>query len=360
MNQSVSGAVLKEDYHGYVKRKIVFTAAILTLIILISGVALTLGGRKIEFLQVYQILWNHLTGNLPVKGTDAFFDDYAVWSVRLPRVIVGIVVGACLAVGGAAMQSAVKNPLADPYTTGISSGAVFGVSIAIVMGFGLGTTVGTYGLVLNAFIFGMLPSAAIVVISKFTKSSPATLILVGVAMTYLFNAASTLILIGSSTEQLQQAYLWQIGTLENVNWDYVPLMTAVTIIGTVFLLAVSPKLNLLTAGDNSAKSLGLDPETFRIIILVVLSVMTASVVGFVGIIGFVGLVSPHIVRMIIGADNKYLIPASAMFGAAFLLAADLIARLVIYPGSIAVGVVMSFVGAPIFLVLIIRSRKEMW
>lgn len=360
MTEDAGKADLKEDYHRYVMRKALFTTAVLASIFIISGVALTLGGRDISFTQAYGIIWDHLTGNIPAKGTEAFYDDYAIWNVRLPRIIVGIVAGACLAVGGAAMQSAVKNPLADPYTTGISSGAVFGVSVAIVLGFGLGTSIGMYGLVLNAFIFGMVPATVIILISRFTHSSPATLILAGVAMSYLFNAASTLLLIGTSSEKLQEAYLWQIGTLENVNWDYVPVMAIITIVGTIFMLLVSPKLNLLTTGDASAKSLGIDPETFRMVILAVLSVMTASVVGFVGIIGFIGLVSPHIVRTIIGADNKYLIPASALFGAAFLLIADLISRLIIYPGSIAVGVVMSFIGAPIFLALIIRSRKEMW
>ena len=360
MTEDAGKADLKEDYHRYVMRKALFTTAVLASIFIISGVALTLGGRDISFTQAYGIIWDHLTGNIPAKGTEAFYDDYAIWNVRLPRIIVGIVAGACLAVGGAAMQSEFYTLQADPYTTGISSGAVFGVSVAIVLGFGLGTSVGLYGLVLNAFIFGMVPAAVIILISRFTHSSPATLILAGVAMSYLFNAASTLLLIGTSSEKLQEAYLWQIGTLENVNWDYVPVMAIITIVGTIFMLLVSPKLNLLTTGDASAKSLGIDPETFRMVILAVLSVMTASVVGFVGIIGFIGLVSPHIVRTIIGADNKYLIPASALFGAAFLLIADLISRLIIYPGSIAVGVVMSFIGAPIFLALIIRSRKEMW
>ncbi|MEE3400854.1 MAG: iron ABC transporter permease, partial [Methanomethylophilus sp.] len=191
-------------------------------------------------------------------------------------------------------------------------------------------------------------------------TSPATLILVGVAMSYLFNSASTLLLVGTSAEKLQDAYLWQIGTLENVTWDYVPIMLTMTAIGIAVLIAASSKINLLTAGDESAKSLGIDPETFRTAVIVVLSLMTAVIVGFLGIVGFVGLVSPHIVRTIIGADNRYVIPGAAVFGAAFLLIGDLIARTIIYPGSLPVGVVMSFVGAPIFLYLVVRSRREVW
>ena len=118
MTEDAGKADLKEDYHRYVMRKALFTTAVLASIFIISGVALTLGGRDISFTQAYGIIWDHLTGNIPAKGTEAFYDDYAIWNVRLPRIIVGIVAGACLAVGGAAMQSAVKNPLADPYTTG--------------------------------------------------------------------------------------------------------------------------------------------------------------------------------------------------------------------------------------------------
>lgn len=351
---------MKEDYHRYILLKIIFISALLASIFIISIFALTIGGREITFGQALEVLWNHITSNVPDISTKEGVDDYTVWSVRLPRVAIAIVAGAGLAIGGAAMQSAVKNPLADPYTTGISSGAVFGVAVAMVLGFKVSTTTGDYGIVINAFIFGMIPAAVIAILSRFTHSSPATMILAGVAMSYMFNAFSTLILVGAKTDTLQAAYMWQIGTLENVNWTDFPVMFIMTAIGTAILMFLSSKLNLLTIGDASAKSLGLDPETLRIIILVLLSMVTASIVGFIGIIGFVGLVSPHIVRIIMGADNRYVIPAAALFGALFLLIADLIAKVVIYPGSIAVGVVMSFIGAPIFLMMIIRSRKEVW
>lgn len=360
MNRNAGAIEFKQDYHRYIWHKVTFIIIVLAAIILISGIALTLGGRDIGLIECYQIVVNHLTGEIPEPGTESFFDDYVIWNVRLPRILVGIIAGASLALGGAAMQSAVKNPLADPYTTGISSGAVFGVSVAIVMGFSIGNSVGMYGLVLNSFVFGLVPTAVVIIISKVTHSSPATLILAGVAMTYLFNAASTILMVGTTAENLQTAYLWQIGTLENVTWSNVPLMLMILIIGGILLTATSSKLNLLTTDDASAKSLGLDPESFRMVILIILSMMTASVVGFLGIIGFVGLVSPHIVRLIIGADNKFLIPASALFGAMFMLLADLISRLIIYPGSIAVGVILSFMGAPIFLFLIVKSSREMW
>lgn len=360
MTNDAGKAEMKEDYHRYILFKIIFISALLVSIFLLSVFALTIGGREITFVQAMEVLWHHISGNIPPITTPEGVDDYTVWSVRLPRVAIALVAGAGLAIGGAAMQSAVKNPLADPYTTGISSGAVFGVAVAMVLGFTVSSGAGNYGIVINAFIFGMIPAGVIAVLSRFTHSSPATMILAGVAMSYLFNAFSTLLLVAANTETLQAAYTWQIGTLENVNWNDFPIMFAMTVIGSAIMMYLAPKINLLTIGDASAKSLGLDPETLRIIILVILSMVTASIVGFIGIIGFVGLVSPHIVRLIMGADNRYVIPASALFGALFLLIADLIAKMIIYPGSIAVGVVMSFIGAPIFLILIIRSRKEVW
>lgn len=352
--------VLRMEYRRHILWKMLIIILIVAAIFAVAGITLTLGGRDIGFTAVYRILLDHLGGAAYAIGTPAWWDDYIVWNVRLPRILVAVVAGAGLAVGGAAMQAVVKNPLADPYTTGISSGAVFGVAVALTLGFGAGTRIGSYGLMVNAFIFGLVPMTVIVLMSRFTKTSPATMILAGIAMTYMFSALSTLLLVTSDTETIQRAYLWQIGSLENATWSDVPLMFAVTLIGSIFLMLSTKKLNLLTLGDESAKSLGLDAENFRVLILVVLSVMTAAIIGSLGVIGFVGLVSPHIVRAAIGSDNRYLIPAAALFGALLMLAADLIARIVIHPGEIPVGLVMSFIGGPLFLLLILRSKKGVW
>ncbi len=357
--RDASGSEFKRDYHRYIVLKVLFIIGLLASILLISGVALSLGGRDISVTEVFRILWHHITGYVPEYHSEEWYDDYAVYNVRLPRILVGIIAGAGLAIGGGAMQPTVRNPLADPYTTGISSGACFGVALAIALGFSVHSH-NNLGLVINAFIFGLVPAALVIVMSRFRNTSPATIILTGVALSFLFNALSVIILVGSDAEKIQAAYLWQIGTLENVNWDVIPVMLTVTLIGAGALIALSPKINIMTLGDSSSRSLGLDANTFRIIILVILSVMTASIVGYIGIIGFIGLVSPHIVRLILGSDNRYAIPASALFGAAFLLFADLLARLIIYPGELAVGVVMAFIGAPIFLFLIIRNRREIW
>lgn len=348
-----------QEYRSYKFRKIIFIMILVLALFVVSGVALTIGGRNLAFWDVYKILYEHLEGASYPVGSSGWWDDYTVWNIRLPRILLAIICGGSLAVSGAAMQSVVKNPLADPYTTGIASAAVFGVTVGIVMGFTLSSTVGEYGLIINAFLFGLIPVSIVTIISRFNNSSPATMILAGVAMSFLFSALSTLLLVTSDAATIHTAYMWQIGTLENALWSDLPLITFITIIGTFFLIVSSKKLNLLILGDESAKSLGMDVEKYRIVVLILLSFMTASVVSYVGIIGFVGLVSPHIVRLFLGSDNKYIIPASMVFGSVLLLSADLIARLITTVG-VPVSVVMSFIGGPVFLLLIIRSKKDLW
>jgi len=349
-----------EKYRKYVLVKIFFIVVMIAALIIIAGYAITIGARDLSILDVYSILYKHITGTVYDIGTQGFIDDYLVWNQRLPRVLMGIIVGVGLAVGGAAMQSVVKNPLADPYTTGISSGAVFGVSVALVLGFSVGSSIGQYGIVLNALVFGLIPVGIILLVSRFSNMSPATLILSGVAISYLFRAMSTLLLVASDSETIAHAYIWQIGTLKNAVWGDLPLMAFVTVLSSIFLILSSRKLNVLTLGDENAKSLGLDAEGFRIICLVIISVMTAAIVSFTGIIGFVGLVVPHIARMFLGGDNKYVIPASIIIGPVLLLAADTLARILVYPSELPVGIVMSFIGGPLFLFLIIRQKREVW
>ncbi len=348
---------MKEQYHSYILRKILFIILCFILVIILGGYALTIGGREIAHLDVYRILWEHLNGAEYPRGTSEWWDDYIVWEIRLPRVLMAIIAGISLSVCGVAMQSMLKNPLADPYTTGMASGAVFGAVVAIVLGMSFTTAMGMYGIVGNAFIGGLIPALVIITISKFVRTTPATLILAGIALSYMFNALKTLLLITTNEENIQEAYIWQIGSVQDAVWADIPLMFAMTVIGSIFLLSTSRQLNLLTLGDDSARSLGLDASQFRTVCLILLSLMIASIVSFTGIIGFVGLVAPHMVRMILGADNRFITPASMALGATLILAADVVGRTIVAPGELPVGIIMSFIGAPIFLYLIIRQKK---
>ncbi|MDR2846018.1 MAG: iron ABC transporter permease [Candidatus Methanoplasma sp.] len=360
MDLNEERAGIKTEYHRYTLRKIIFILACCIVVIAVGGTAMTLGSRDIGFFDVYRVLFDHMNGATYQLGTTEWWDDYIVWDSRLPRILMAVIAGAGLGIGGAAMQGVMKNPLADPYTTGISSGAILGVTFAMVLGFTVGPGISQYGIILNAFLFGLIPAGVMIFVSRFTRTSPVTMILAGIALSYLFNALSTLILVTADAEDVADAYLWQIGTLENIMWSDLPLVFVVTVAGSVFLYIASKKLNLLSLGDESARSLGLNVDNFRILCLAVISLITASIISYTGIIGFVGLIAPHIVRMFIGGDNRFVMPASLVFGAALLLVADVIARTIVSPGELPVGIIMSFIGGPLFLFLIIRQRKEVW
>jgi iron complex transport system permease protein len=361
MNDSITSGSggLKSSYRTYTKRKILFISACLIFAVVSVGLSVSVGGRDVAFFDVYRTIFDHIAGTPLVPNTKEWLDDYIIWNIRLPRAVFAAIAGAALAVAGAVMQSVMKNPLADPYTTGISSGACFGGAVAMVLGF---TAVdhGSFGIVTNAFVFATIPMALIILLAPMSKSSPATLILAGVALSYLFNALNTFLLVTTDAETLSEVYRWQIGSLDNITWESVSLMAAISVAGIFVISLLSRKLNLMALGDAHAKSLGLDVNSLRIVCLLIMSLMAASVIAFAGIIGFVGLVAPHIVRMTIDSDNRFLIPASAAFGAAFLMMADVAARILSDIGAIPVGVVTSFVGAPIFLYLIIRQRRSIW
>lgn len=333
-----------------------FTVICCILVLLVGGLALSIGSRTIPFVHVYEVVWDHICGASYVFDSPEWWDDYIVCEIRMPRVVMGIVAGASLALGGVIMQSMMMNPLADPYTTGISSGACFGAVAAIVMGATYSSLLEGYGIVTNAFIGSLIPAALIIAISSRFRATPVTLILAGTAISYMFNSLTTIIMVAADESQLAAAYSWQIGSLSNAMWDQIPLMLVVAIGSMIVMMALSGRLNLLMLGDDSARSLGLDVQKFRRLCLVILSFMTAAVISFTGIIGFVGLIVPHIARFFIGSDNRHLIPASMALGALAVICADLVARNV-SKGAIPVGVVMSFVGGFLFLILVLRQKR---
>jgi len=256
------------------------------------------------------------------------------------------------------MQSMLKNPLADPYTTGISSGAGFGATLAITAG--LTIVGGEYSLVVNAFIFALIPMAVIITVSKLKGASPTTMIMAGIAVMYIFNAFSTVMKLMADPDALAQLYAWQVGTLGDASWTEIPLVFAVVLAGSVFIQLFATKINILSTGDDNAKAMGVNVENLRIILLMVSTLVVASIVSFTGLIGFIGMVSPHVARMFVGSDNRFLIPASIMFGASLMIAADTIGRVIIAPAVLEVGVITAFIGGPLFLYLVLSKKKSVW
>jgi len=340
------------EYQASRRSKLVFILVFILLFVVLMGYKITLGEYNIDFFDVYATIWNHITGNI----TDPMADNVVIQQ-RMPRVLTAVLVGIGLAVAGAAMQSMLKNPLADPYTTGISSGALFGATLAMTLGIYI--VGGFYGRVLNAFVFALIPALFIVALSRWKKPSPSMMILVGIAIMYIFNAFQSYMMLRADPNSAAAVYTWTVGSIGMTTWEQIPIITAVALVGFVALFLMTRTLNALNSGDAYAKSLGINVDRVRITCLIIISVVAAGIVSFTGVIGFVGLVSPHIARIFVGSDNRILIPASALMGACMMLICDIIGFLLI-GATLQIGIITAMIGGPIFMIILIAQQKEVW
>jgi iron complex transport system permease protein len=332
-----------------------FLLALILGIVVLAGVAATLGSANISVVDVYSAI---LARFFPGTFQTTWFSDTIVWGLRLHRILLAIVGGIGLAIAGAVMQGILKNPLASPFTLGISSAASFGAALAIIMGAGF--VGGEYLIIANAFVFTILASMTVYGLAKYKGISPETMILAGIAMSYFFSAMTSFIQYVGKAEQVQEVVFWMMGSLGRSSWDKVWIVTAVIALCFPYLLLRSWDINAMGAGDETAKSLGVNVERTRVVCMMLASLITASVICFTGTIGFIGLVSPHITRMVIGGDHRFLLPASALVGGLLLLSADTVARTVLAPVILPVGIMTSFLGVPFFVYLFLRRKKEFW
>ena len=288
-----------------------------------------------------------------VGGGDEVTRDI-VLRYRLPRVVLGLLVGGGLALAGATFQALLRNPLAEPYILGVSGGASVGAVLVIAMGW---ATTGSWVLPLAAFAGAVL--AIVMVFGVATSTGHAmdvrVLLLAGVVVAAFFSAIITLILSVSSAQTVQGAVLWMMGSLASATWRSVVLAAAYTLPTAVLLMTFARPLNLMAIGEETAAYLGADVERVKRVALLVAALLTASGVAVAGVIGFVGLVVPHAVRLVIGSDHRTLLPFSFLAGGAFLTLADLVARMALAPVEIPIGVITAFVGVPFFLLLLRRS-----
>ena len=362
---------IKKDYKKFIKRKIVFSIFCFIIIASVSGIAATLGSYPITVIEVYSIIWNAfpiIIQNIVFifrEGMVEFIATYlstteniVVWNLRLPRIVMGIVAGMGLAIAGTSMQGILRNPLASPFTLGISSGAGFGASLAIILG--IGVIGGEYLIVVNAFIFSLIPAFFIMAFAKTRKATPETMILAGIAIGSIFSAATTFMMFFADEEAVKEAVFWGVGSLGRASWENIFYMFIMLGVCSIYLFRRAWDLNALGTGDETAKSLGINVERIRLSVMVVAALLTASIISFVGTIGFIGLVAPHVTRIVIGGDNKYVLPISGLLGGTVLLTADTIARTIMAPIILPVGVLTSFIGGPLFLYLLMKRRTEFW
>lgn len=278
-----------------------------------------------------------------------------VWDIRFPRVILGLMVGAMLAVSGAAYQGVFRNPLADPYLLGIAAGAGFGATMSIVIGVGDGVgfvdPVPIMAFLGAGFAVGLTLLVGGAVSGKGTSS---TLLLAGVAVAAFFTALQTYVQ-SREVEKLREVYSWILGRLSGASWDEVKLLLPYMAISVGVLLWSRRALDVLAVGEDEARTLGIDPTRLRWMVVLAASLAAASAVAVSGLIGFVGIIVPHLVRLLVGPSNRVVLPLSLLVGGGFLVLADLVARTVQSPAELPIGVVTAFFGAPFFL-LVLRTR----
>lgn len=332
------------------------TSVILLIILFLSiGFAVTMGSVDISIKEVYEVILYKLfnIGDSSI-GAGAVAD--VVWLIRMPRIVLAIAVGAGLSVVGIVMQAIVKNPLADPYILGVSSGASLGATLAVVLG--IGSVFGSNSLGIMGFIGAFGVSILVLMISNIgERSNSIKLLLAGMALSSVCSSFSSfLVYISDDSQKLKTITFWLMGSLAGAKWNEIVIILPVIILGTIFFVTQYRTLNLMLLGDEVSITLGTDLHKFRIIYLVITSLMIGLLVYVSGMIGFVGLIIPHIVRIIFGTDHKKIIPITALLGSIILIWADVISRSLIKGTEIPIGIVISIIGAPLFVWLMIKKN----
>ena len=332
--------------------KLLFAGLVVVLALSVTF-AVTIGPVYISPLTVWEIIFSHVFGLS--QGSWGTGEDNIVWLIRLPRVLLAGIVGAGLAVVGVAMQATVRNPLADPYILGTSSGASVGAVLVIVLGLNFFEP---YSLSVTAFL-GALASFAIVFLLAQTggRVSPTRLILAGVATAYILSAITSFILFVGDERAIRGVLFWMLGTLAGAKWEFLTLPAAAVAVGVVVLVLQSRSMNALLAGEETATTLGVDTQRFRRQLLIISALLTGVMVAVSGAIGFVGLMMPHIIRLFVGSDHRKVLPASVLAGGIFMIWVDVAARIIVQPQELPISVITALIGAPFFLWLL-RMRRH--
>ena len=327
---------------------------LIILLVLISLFSVKFGAVTISI----QEIWSSLSKIL--KGTESTdLNERIFMQIRLPRVIMGIFVGAALAVGGVLMQALFRNPIVEPGLIGTSSGAAFGAALYFVLGATFGFHFGEWTLPIAACIGGILSTLMVFYLSQSReggKSSVVSLLLTGIAINALFLSGVGFLSYIARDPQARSITFWNLGTLSGSYWEGLYLVAGVTVCCVLISLRYAKQLNALMLGEQEAQLLGISIFQLKIKILLVNVVMVAVATAFVGVIGFVGLIVPHLLRMLNGSDNRFLIWAGALLGAIILTGADLTARLLLAPAELPIGIVTSLIGVPVFIILLRRSN----
>ena len=351
---------LKQLYHKGKKRKILAIISIFLALLLAVVVSVSLGAGSPGFAEATQVILSKLFPFLNINPGPSLTQTI-ILDFRLPRIVLALIAGAGLAASGATMQGVLRNPLVSSYILGISSAAGFGAALALVLGVGVLSGFGGYLVIVNAFIFSLLALVIVYGVARIRGITTETVILAGVAISFLFSALISLIqYLAPESDALHAIVFWLMGGLSAATWDGIMVVLPIVALTVALMVQQSWNINVLSMGEDVATSLGVSSKRVLTITMVLETLATASIIAFTGVIGFVCLISPHIARMLIGSDHRFLIPCSSLIGGCLLLCSDTVGRLVIQPVELPVGIVTSLLGVPFFIYILATKRRQNW
>jgi iron complex transport system permease protein len=343
-------------------RAVVLASGLAVILVAVGLVSIAFGSVDIPLDRTVAIIGHRISGGRWFEQSIwTAGEEYIVWHLRTPRVLLALLVGAGLAVAGGVLQSVFRNPLADPYVLGISSGASVGASAVLVLGFAI---LGDATIFVAAFCGALVSFALVLLISRLLGSmSPQTMLLAGIAVTFAMSAVTSFLMYVAANEGEEgiaiSVLFWMLGGLGAARWDSVGWVFLVLVPVLPIVLLSGRTLTLTLIGDEAATALGVNLRRFRLQMVVLVSLLTGVLVAFSGGIGFVGLVVPHAVRSVTGSNARILLPISALAGAAFLVSADLVARTVFAPADMPIGIITALVGSPVFVLLLwLNGRRR--
>jgi iron complex transport system permease protein len=360
---------LVEVYAGWSRKRLVFLLSMSLGVAVVSVLALCVGAVDVPLADTVSVLFRGLMPGLIAEPSNPHYATI-ITEMRAPRIVLTVLTGVSLGIAGMVMQGLLRNPLVSPFTLGVSTASSFGAAMSIVFGtalfgtayytsfsiLGMTFSFSSFSTVMMSFVFGLCSIAIVLFLTRDSNVSRSTVILSGVIISYIFQAGIMFAKYASDDDQLREIALWMMGGLSNVTWSTIVIVLPVVLVCGIYLEKLSSDINVLSSGDDVARNLGIDVRKLRNRGLVFSTLITTVCIAFTGIIGFIGLMAPHICRMLIGNDSRYLLPASALMGAAILLISDTFSRVVMRPEELPVGIIMYIIGG-IFFIWLVCGKK---
>ncbi len=368
MKDSYEQDRIEGSYNASLKRKTMLILGMLVLTVVAFICSLAIGSVDIPFTDTLAVIGHHMFPGW-ISGPDAWWYDTIIVNERFPRTLLCLFTGIALAAAGTVMQGLLRNPLVSPFTLGVSTAASFGAAITIVFGsslfgawfydswsfYGIKITIENFLLIIFSFLFGMFSILLVLKVAR-KDASRSTLVLSGVVISYLFQAGISFSKYVSDDEALREISNWLMGGMWNATWSAIIILAPIVIVCVIYLEKLSLDINSLSAGDDIARNVGVDVEKLRKKGLIVSTLVTSVCVAFTGVIGFIGLMAPHMCRMVIGNDSRYVLPASTLLGASILMFSDVIARKIVAPEQLPVGIILYVIGGVFFIWMVTRRK----